>query len=66
MSITEYVYSAAALRRRCHRCEYFKTDSPGEWLYGTCVCKTNKVRDKRRTALSRACVWKKTKPEDEQ
>jgi hypothetical protein len=52
---TEITYSNKDLAGRCLGCRYL---SGSDWFYGFCINKSNRVRDRQRNGLSKACVHK--------
>lgn len=52
---TERTYSTKDLVGRCFGCRYL---SGSDWFYGFCINKSNRVKDRQRNALSKACVHK--------
>jgi hypothetical protein len=52
---TEITYSNKDLAGRCFGCRFL---SGSDWFYGFCVNQSNRVRDRQRNGLSKACVHK--------
>jgi hypothetical protein len=60
MTILEVVYDPRTLKTRCYECKWLErlNGEFGDWFYGTCVCKTNKIKNRKRTILDRKCTKK--------
>lgn len=58
MTIIEYQINTF---RKCISCEYYEYKED-YWLNGTCICNTNKIKNRNRNYNSKACIeyaWKK-------
>ena len=54
----EQTYSNKDLVGRCYGCRYLRYLSGSDWFYGFCINRSNRVKDRHRNALSKACVHK--------
>jgi len=53
--IFEYRINEADLKERCYKCKFFDSEDK---IYGTCICKNNKIKNRNRKYNSKACVHK--------
>ena len=53
--IFEYRINEADLKGRCYKCKFFDSEDK---IYGTCICKDNKIKYRNRKYNSKACVYK--------
>jgi hypothetical protein len=55
VSVTEFTYNN---KKICNQCIYLQLDEGSIWE-GTCICKTNKVKQRERHVTDKACSYKK-------
>jgi len=64
--IIEYTYSQRDLRKKCYGCKYFIFDKESydsdelSWYSGKCICETNKIKNRERTIMDKACSSKES------
>ncbi len=58
--IIEYTYSEHDLMKRCYGCIWLEMSN--DIGYGDCKCPHNKVKNRYRSVLDKACTYKSYKP----
>lgn len=56
--ILEYKTNTLELKGKCYNCKFFQSEDN---IYGTCICKNNKIKNKDRKYNSKACSNKEEK-----
>lgn len=54
--IIEYIYSPHDLKKKCYSCKWLSIAE--NQLIGDCTCPYNKIKNRQRDIMQKACSWK--------
>lgn len=53
--VIEYKTNIVDLKDKCYKCKFFDSEDN---IYGTCICKHNKIKNRNRKYNNKACSYK--------